>query len=363
MNYINWFKKTKMCIAPLLCLLLLVILLKQINGYDRIVEIIDSMIPVFYGIVIAFLLQPVIDRLQKHMNRKMSVCIVYFGILCFSILIAFIFLPEMYQQISELFSMLPTWISVIELYLNKYGITIDLFSQMKEVLMNDGYFTIVDSLIHTFQILFRYALGYMTAFFISIDLDFWLKIGKKRFPKLAKLDKFYITMSNIVFQYLIGTCIDLLFITISTGIVLYWVDFPSAMLYAILLALLNLFPYIGATFGLFMIAVVGMLSYDEPPYIVFLFIWGIQQLEANLIQPLIFHRTMNVRAAFTFVSIFISEALFGIPGVILSPIFAAVAQIGVRSYMHVKTSDTIGVWEDIWYDFDEVMREVEKQET
>ncbi len=86
-------------------------------------------------------------------------------------------------------------------------------------------------------------------------------------------------------------------------------------------------------------------------------VWSIQQIESNIIQPLIFNRTMNVRPLLTFVFIFISDAFFGVIGVILSPIFAAVAQIVFRSYLHSKTSDKVGEWEDIWRDFDEVMAE------
>ena len=41
---------------------------------------------------------------------------------------------------------------------------------------------------------------------------------------------------------------------------------------------------------------------------------------------------------------------------ILSPIFAAIIQITFRSYLHSKTSNQVGKWEDIWYDFDEVMK-------
>ena len=72
---------------------------------------------------------------------------------------------------------------------------------------------------------------------------------------------------------------------------------------------------------------------------------------------MIFHKTMDVRPILSFAFIFISDAFFGIPGVILSPIFAAIAQIGFRSYLHAKENDTVGKWEDIWYDFDEVMQE------
>ena len=89
----------------------------------------------------------------------------------------------------------------------------------------------------------------------------------------------------------------------------------------------------------------------------FAIVWTIQQIESNFIQPMIFNRTMHVRPILTFVFIFLSEALFGVVGVILSPIFAAIAQIAFRSWLHSKTSDKIGEWEDIWQDFDEAMQE------
>ena len=51
-------------LVPLAAFLLLVLLLKQLQLYDWIVDIYKSCLPVLMGIVIAFLLQPLIDRLQ-----------------------------------------------------------------------------------------------------------------------------------------------------------------------------------------------------------------------------------------------------------------------------------------------------------
>ena len=39
--------------------------------------------------------------------------------------------------------------------------------------------------------------------------------------------------------------------------------------------------------------------------------------------------------------------------------FAAIAQIAFRSWLHAKTSDRVGEWEDIWQDFDEAMQQEE----
>lgn len=350
---------TKKCIAPLFCIYLVILVLKQLNLYLRFIAILSSFLPIFYGIIIAFLIQPVIDKLQKYFSKRWSVIFVYAGILVLLILLLIILFPVLYDQIIELFTVMPEWIVKLEAIFLKYNVSYESLNSLKDMFISDGTVYIVQNLKTIMNTFIQYGLGYATAFFISIDLDFWVTIFHRLPFEINRLENFYKTMSNIIFQYLAGTFLDLLFIAISTGCILYLSGFPSAILYAILLALLNLFPYIGATFGLLLIVIVGMLSYSNPPYFVYIIIWIIQQLESNLIQPLIFNRTMKVRAIFTFVSVFISEAFFGIPGLILSPILASVAQIAFRSYMYVKTTDSVGEWNDIWYDFDVVIKEVE----
>ncbi len=110
--------------------------------------------------------------------------------------------------------------------------------------------------------------------------------------------------------------------------------------------------------GLVFVIVVGVLSYDQIPYITILLLWIIQQIESNFVQPMIFNKTMDVRPFLTFAALFVAEALFGIPGILLSPIFASIVQIAFRSYLYAKTKDSVGKWEDIWYDFDDVMKQI-----
>lgn len=354
---------SKRLIAPLFVVLLLVIVLKQIDMYDRLVAIYTSCLPVAMGIVVAFLLQPIIDKLQQHFSKRTSVLLVYIGICVIGFVLLVILIPILYRQIIDFISFLPKWITRLEELLQKYHISYDNLSIVKDKYFKEGYVIVIDSLRSSMNVATKYGIAYITGFFISIDLDFWKRTAKKLIPNIHQFSTFYRTMSTIVYQYLIGTLLDMLFIVISVGIVLYVSDFPNAILYAILLALLNLFPYVGATIGLILIAIVGALSYENFPFIPFAIIWVLQQIESNFIQPMIFNRTMNVRPILTFIFIFISEAFFGVVGVILSPIFAAIAQIAFRSYLHSKTSDTVGDWDDIWRDFDEVMREEHYEES
>lgn len=347
----------KKSILPLFAVLLLVIVLKQINLYNRLVNIGASCLPVLMGGVVAFLLQPFIDKLHEHFSMRTSVLLVYLGICVIGALLLFMLIPVIYRQIVDFASMLPHWLEKIAIFLKQYHISYADFNSISDTYVKEGYIVVIDSLKTTFSTITKYGIAYITGFFISIDLVFWKRTAKKIVPNVQQFATFYKTMSTIVYQYLIGTLLDMLFIAISVGVVLYVGGFPNAILYALILALLNLFPYVGATLGLVMIGIVGALSYEQFPIVVFLIVWSIQQLESNFIQPMIFNRTMNVRPILTFVFIFISEALFGIVGIVLSPIFAAIAQIAFRSYLHSKTCDSVGEWDEIWRDFDEVMSE------
>ena len=350
---------SKKLISPILCLLLIVLVLKQLGIYPRMVSIYQSCLPVAMGLVIAFLFQPVIDKLKKRFSTRVSVMLVYIGTLLLIVLFLILMVPVVYHQFMDFARVIPNWVSKLEALMEKYHIAYGNLETLKSKYLQQGYLIVFDSLKNTMDSLTKYGIAYITAFFISIDLDFWKRTAKKLIPNIHQFSTFYLTMSNIVYQYLVGTLLDLLFITFSVGIVLYIFHFPNAILYAVILALLNLFPYVGATIGLILIAIVGALSYSQFPFLVFAIVWTIQQIESNFIQPMIFNRTMNVRPILTFVFIFISEALFGVIGVILSPIFAAIAQIAFRSYLHSKTSDTVGEWDDIWQDFDEAMKDEE----
>lgn len=355
-------KLTQVTIRPLLCLFLLILVLKQLSLYDRLVGLYQALLPVFGGIIIAFLLQPIIDRVAKHCKRKSAVMVVYVGILLIGGILLVLFIPVLYQQIISFGENLPGWLSQVEVWLGTYNIVLEDLLQYKNTLMEEGYTVIISQLQAFFGSAARYGISFITAFFISIDVDFWKHTARKCIKNYERFSTFYHTMSNIVYQYLVGTILDLSFIAITSWIILSVAGFPNAVLYAMLLALSNLFPYIGPTIGLIVVVFVASLSYTQLPVFSLLLIWIIQQIEANFVQPLIFNKTMDVRPILTFVALFISEALFGIPGVLLSPILASILQIVFRSYLHAKTSNQVGEWEDIWYDFDEAIKGEEEQQ-
>lgn len=355
-NKLNIISKLCKSLLPVvLFFLIIVILCKQLHIAEPFLSLYKAILPLFTGIVIAFLLQPFIDKLSKYMKVNKAVILVYFGLFVFLCFFLVIILPLLYQQISEILYLLPKLVSNIDSFFKHLprNVNMQSFIDKEDVKkLYDGIFTQIQSVITT---AIFFSIAYVSAFFISIDLLFWKKVIHKIMPIDKQYSNFYHTFSNVVFQYLKGTIVDMLFITISSFIVLFLFHFPNAFLYSILLALLNLFPYIGATIGIILIGIVSLLEYNNFPWLLFIIIFILQQIEGNLIQPMIFHKTMHVRPLLTFVFLFIMEAMFGIFGALLSPISAAMIQIAIRSWMHSKTNDSIGKWEDIWIDFDEAI--------
>lgn len=345
-------------IPILISLLLFILILKQLSLYDRLLGLYHALFPIFGGALIAFLLQPIIERLQPWLSHKAAVICVYAGILFFFGALLLVLLPILYRQLIDFLQLLPTWVEKIESFLTSHHIVLDQYANYQTMFMEEGTSFVLTSVTSFLTTAADYGIAYITAFFLSIDLAFWKRSARKLFPNYHRFVTFYKTMSNIVFQYLSGTLLDLSFVAITSFVILTAADFPNALLYAILLALSNLFPYIGPTIGLIFVVLVSLLSYDQLPLITLGLLWIDQQIEANFIQPMIFNKTMDVRPILSFVALFIGEALFGIPGVLLSPIFASILQIGFRSYLHAKTKDTVGKWEDIWYDFDEAMKQI-----
>ena len=96
-------------LVPLAAFLLLVLLLKQLQLYDWIVDIYKSCLPVLMGIVIAFLLQPLIDRLQQHVSQKLAVMLVYIGIALVLAVFVIGMIPIIYKQVMDFAEVVPVW--------------------------------------------------------------------------------------------------------------------------------------------------------------------------------------------------------------------------------------------------------------
>jgi predicted PurR-regulated permease PerM len=131
--------------------------------------------------------------------------------------------------------------------------------------------------------------------------------------------------------YVAGNLLISVIAGLTTYVTLTILDVPFAAPLAVLMAFLDLIPLVGATIGGVVIGIVTAFN-DFPTATI---IWAIvfivyQQVENNLLQPLVYRRTVDVSPLLVIVSILIGSTLLGVLGALVAIPVAAAAQIVVR---------------------------------
>ena len=114
---LNKFIKTSNKVLQLIHILVfvLVILLityvaKEWKILDFIFNIIKVISPVFIGLLIAWLLDPLVTKMEKKMNRVIACIITYLFIIIFLLLLCYFVIPSFASGITDLVNSLPSLI-------------------------------------------------------------------------------------------------------------------------------------------------------------------------------------------------------------------------------------------------------------
>ena len=128
--------------------------------------------------------------------------------------------------------------------------------------------------------------------------------------------------------YIRGTLISMVLIGGCTAAGLAILGVPYALLLGVLAGLTELLPYLGPWISGSVSVLVALIAVDpgKALQVVVLFLL-IQELEGNVIQPLVMSRAVNVDPLLVIVSVLIGINLLGIIGAILAVPVAAAAQI------------------------------------
>ena len=134
------------------------------------------------------------------------------------------------------------------------------------------------------------------------------------------------SIESIIQSYIVGLMIQFGYMTILLGVTLLLFGINYAFLIAVIFAILNLIPYVGALIG----NVIGvLLTLSSTPdlgsvFTVLIIIAVVQLLDNNILMPFIVGSKIRINALASLFGVFIGGALAGILGMFLSlPIMAA----------------------------------------
>jgi predicted PurR-regulated permease PerM len=149
-------------------------------------------------------------------------------------------------------------------------------------------------------------------------------------------------MAEAVGNYVAGALAQAVVCGITTFLVLTLLGVPFAAPLAVLSALFDLIPLVGATIAAVVVGLVTLFT-DFPTATIIWSIWAIvyQQIENTVIQPQIQKRAVDIHPFAVLVSVLFGSTLFGIGGALLAIPVAASLQIAVTEwwrYRHPEVS-------------------------
>jgi hypothetical protein len=105
---------------------------------------------------------------------------------------------------------------------------------------------------------------------------------------------------------------------VSTFVVLVVLRMPCAGALALLVAVLDLIPLVGATLGGALLVIVGLFVAPSKAVVLLVYIVIYQQVMGSIIQPMVYSRAVQLSGLVIFIAVLVGGMLLGIPGALLA---------------------------------------------
>jgi predicted PurR-regulated permease PerM len=152
-------------------------------------------------------------------------------------------------------------------------------------------------------------------------------------------------MRHNISTYMFSVSLINITLGILCAIGFFLLGLPRPGMWGMIVTLLNFVPYFGPIFGIMLVAVVGLLSFDTVSQSLLPAAWylGLHLLEANFVTPLLLSRRFSLNPVVIFFSLMFGLWIWGVTGALLAvPILVSVKTICARIPSVSAVSDIIG---------------------
>lgn len=299
---------------------------------------------VVISLFLAIALGPPVDFFQRRSRipRWVSIIVVYILVTTAVVLIGLVIVPPIITGVQELAQTIPDQVERLKNtgWIRDLNDQYDIVDKLGE--SATGLPTQLGTAAGTLQSITVGAFSAFIQLVTVLTLVFlWLLDGPRIVRWLTtqlpadgreRAEKFAEDIYRVVSGYVIGNFL----ISVAAGTVTYLtlilLGVPFAAPLAILMAFMDLIPLVGASIGGAIVAIAAAALGDFPwdPIIWLAVLTAYQQVENNLLQPIIYKRTVSVPPLLTIISVMIGAVLLGVLGVLLAIPIAAILQVVAR---------------------------------
>lgn len=326
--------------------------------------------PIIYGMVIAYLLNPLVRWVEQKMIRFLEKrfpkfkkkeafsrgCGIFLAIVLLLVVIVELLnmmIPQLYVSIRDMIFNVPSQMNTFVKAFNKMHSSNTTVGMMLENVMEEAT-TFVQTWMRTdlmdkvnewmtqltagvvlmVKEIFNFIIGIIVSIYILFSKEKFAKQSKKVIYAIFKPDDANLILhlagkSNEIFGgFIIGKIIDSAIIGVLCFIGLSIMDMPYTLLVSVVVGVTNVIPFFGPYIGAIPSVILILLADPIKGLYFLIFILILQQFDGNILGPKILGNSTGLSSFWVVFSILIGGGLFGIPGMILGvPTFAVIYYI------------------------------------
>ena len=336
---------------------------------NLLVEIATILRPIIAGLVIAYLLNPIVKTVDKNLlpfmekrmePEKAKKTVRSIGIvlsLVFLVLLVYalcaMMLPELYRSIRNLIYSLPRQINNAMDAINNFevngfaasNVIGNIVEEGNEMFQNwfrndmmdqiNGFMSgLTIGVVNILSAAFDILIGLIVSVYVLSSKDSFSSHCKKMTYAFLPTEKanllLHITAkSNEMFSgFIIGKIIDSAIIGVLCFISLTILKMPYTLLVSVIVGVTNVIPFFGPFIGAIPSAILILLAEPMKGLYFIIFVFLLQQLDGNVIGPKILGDSTGLSSFWVIFAILFCGGLFGVPGMIVGvPLFAVIIYI------------------------------------
>ena len=320
-----------------------------------------AILPLLIGIIIAYILIPLVKLLRKKMRKIFAVAITYLLFLSIIFVLLFFIIPLVIEQFKIFVVKIPSYIEGITDFLNSFLKNNTMLKNLENIIgkesipsdsqeitqyilngFNLGNINIFQSATTVtktvFNILLNFIIGPVLGFYILKDTDIIVSTFIKIIPPKYKNQSVVLInkINNVFGKYVRGQLIISLIIGILCTIVLLILKVDFAVLLGFSAGLFNIIPFLGPVIGAIPAALTALYISPLKALLVILLFIAVQQIDNYFISPNIMKHQVGVHPGVIIFSLITGGAVFGFLGLLLAVPTVAIIQEVLRYYLIEK---------------------------
>lgn len=362
--------------------------LQNLPNIMRLIEnLIRPLKPIIYGLVIAYLLNPVVKRIENMLvklqvnklkfpesraqtiGRSLGIVGALLLLFLFLALLSNMLIPELYKTIQDLVETIPPKISEWIQKLRDLQVSDSTIGRIFQSVITEGAKSVqgwmetdmlgkVNSVMGSLTASLIGMISNMFDIFVGLVISIYLLFGRVRFLTQMKKTLYALlspTKANLVLHlsrkgneifggFILGNVIDSAIIGVICFVLMKILKLDYALLISVVVAVTNIIPFFGPFIGgipsallLLMVDPIQCLK-----FIILIFI--LQQIEGNLIKPRVLGNAVGISSFWIIFAILFFGGIWGFVGMIIGvPIVALlyyIAQLFINQKLEKKNLPT-----------------------